>query len=182
MQKTGQDDQDHEGPGKIKQDRDWPPQKKPAAGRRTKATGGGEGGKSKAQEEGGREEGGQGARQGGHKITRRPRAKSATKARKAAAGQGVRWRSCRSLPSRPVLSEVVGPQPPQSRPWPRAITLDWLRIQFIEELAAHERQAEGPAGRGRGLANEREPGHNQFDEESGEGDTVSVERERDLAL
>jgi RNA polymerase-binding transcription factor DksA len=32
------------------------------------------------------------------------------------------------------------------------------------------------------LANEREPGDVQFDEESGEGDTLAVERERDLAL
>ena len=32
------------------------------------------------------------------------------------------------------------------------------------------------------LAAEREPGDVQFDEESGEGDTLAVERERDLAL
>jgi DnaK suppressor protein len=32
------------------------------------------------------------------------------------------------------------------------------------------------------LAEEREPGDVQFDEESGEGDTLAVERERDLAL
>ena len=32
------------------------------------------------------------------------------------------------------------------------------------------------------MAAEREPGDVQFDEESGEGDTLAVERERDLAL
>jgi len=32
------------------------------------------------------------------------------------------------------------------------------------------------------LAAEREQGDTQFDEESGEGDTVSIERERDLLL
>ena len=32
------------------------------------------------------------------------------------------------------------------------------------------------------LALEREPGDVQFDEESGEGDTIAVERERDLTL
>ncbi|WP_419917558.1 TraR/DksA family transcriptional regulator [Candidatus Poriferisocius sp.] len=32
------------------------------------------------------------------------------------------------------------------------------------------------------LVEEREPGDIQFDEESGEGDTLAVERERDLAL
>ena len=32
------------------------------------------------------------------------------------------------------------------------------------------------------LVEEREPGDVQFDEESGEGDTLAVERERDLAL
>ena len=44
------------------------------------------------------------------------------------------------------------------------------------------RQAEGLQAEAEALANEREPGDTQFDEESGEGDTLSVERERDLAL
>jgi RNA polymerase-binding protein DksA len=83
-------------------------------------------------------------------------------------------------PSRPVLSEVVARR--HRSPAVAASTLDRLRIQLVEELAAHERQAEGLQAEAEALANEREPGDTQFDEESGEGDTLSVERERDLAL
>jgi RNA polymerase-binding protein DksA len=83
-------------------------------------------------------------------------------------------------PSRPVLSEVVTRR--HRSPAVAASTLDRLRIQLVEELAAHERQAEGLQAEAEALANEREPGDTQFDEESGEGDTLSVERERDLAL
>lgn len=83
-------------------------------------------------------------------------------------------------PSRPVLSEVVTRR--HRSPAVAASTLDRLRIQLVEELAAHERQAEGLQAEAEALATEREPGDTQFDEESGEGDTLSVERERDLAL
>jgi RNA polymerase-binding protein DksA len=83
-------------------------------------------------------------------------------------------------PSRPVLSEVVARR--HRSPAVAASTLDRLRIQLVEELAAHERQAEGLQAEAEALANEREPGDTQFDEESGVGDTLSVERERDLAL
>jgi len=44
------------------------------------------------------------------------------------------------------------------------------------------RQARDLAAEAEALASEREPGDTQFDEESGEGDTLNVERERDLAL
>jgi RNA polymerase-binding protein DksA len=83
-------------------------------------------------------------------------------------------------PSRPVLSEVVTRR--HRSPAVAASTLERLRIQLIEELAQHVRQAEGLQAEAEALANEREPGDTQFDEESGEGDTLSVERERDLAL
>jgi RNA polymerase-binding protein DksA len=83
-------------------------------------------------------------------------------------------------PSRPVLSEVVTRR--HRSPAVAASTLDRLRIQLIDELAQHVRQAEGLQAEAEALANEREPGDTQFDEESGEGDTLSVERERDLAL
>ena len=44
------------------------------------------------------------------------------------------------------------------------------------------RQADVLADEARALTEDREPGDVQFDEESGEGDTLAVERERDLAL
>ena len=62
--------------------------------------------------------------------------------------------------------------------------------RFIEEqrsLLAGEReaslrQAESLQAEAEQLAEEMEPGDTQFDEESGEGGTLNVERERDLAL
>jgi DnaK suppressor protein len=50
------------------------------------------------------------------------------------------------------------------------------------ERATYTRQAESLRAEAELLAAEREPGDVQFDEESGEGDTLAVERERDLAL
>lgn len=51
-----------------------------------------------------------------------------------------------------------------------------------EERATYLHQAETLQAEADSLAADREPGDVQFDEESGEGDTLAVERERDLAL
>ena len=57
-----------------------------------------------------------------------------------------------------------------------------LRERLESERDRHLRQAEELTAEAELLASEREQGDTQFDEESGEGDTVNVERERDLAL
>lgn len=55
--------------------------------------------------------------------------------------------------------------------------------QLLEsERAVYEGQASDLRAEADSLAQEREPGDVQFDEESGEGGTVTVDRERDLAL
>jgi DnaK suppressor protein len=51
-----------------------------------------------------------------------------------------------------------------------------------EERAVYQNQASDLKAEADSLAQEREPGDVQFDEESGEGGTVTVDRERDLAL
>jgi DnaK suppressor protein len=51
-----------------------------------------------------------------------------------------------------------------------------------EERLTYVHQADSLQAEADQLAAEREPGDVQFDEESGEGDTLAVERERDLAL
>jgi RNA polymerase-binding transcription factor DksA len=51
-----------------------------------------------------------------------------------------------------------------------------------EECDRHARHAYELEASAEQLGSEREQGDTQFDEESGEGDTVSVERERDLSL
>ena len=56
------------------------------------------------------------------------------------------------------------------------------RALLQAERATYIRQAETLKAEADQLAEEMEPGDIQFDEESGEGDTLNVERERDLAL
>ncbi len=56
------------------------------------------------------------------------------------------------------------------------------REALLEERASYTRSATRLKAEADELAADREPGDVQFDEESGEGDTIAVERERDLAL
>jgi RNA polymerase-binding transcription factor DksA len=57
------------------------------------------------------------------------------------------------------------------------------QLEALEtERATYTRQAASLKAEADLLVAEREPGDVQFDEESGEGDTIAVERERDLAL
>ncbi|MBI2708283.1 MAG: TraR/DksA C4-type zinc finger protein [Actinobacteria bacterium] len=61
----------------------------------------------------------------------------------------------------------------------------WLEQQhqaLIEERATYLRQSETLRAEADALVADFEPGDVQFDEESGEGDTLNIERERDLAL
>jgi DnaK suppressor protein len=56
------------------------------------------------------------------------------------------------------------------------------RALLVAERASYLEQAETLRHDAEQLAEDMEPGDIQFDEESGEGDTLNVERERDLAL
>ncbi len=56
------------------------------------------------------------------------------------------------------------------------------RAELQAERATYVQQAESLLKEAEQIAEDMEPGDIQFDEESGEGDTLSVERERDLAL
>ena len=53
---------------------------------------------------------------------------------------------------------------------------------LLEERDTYTRQASALRAEADEIARERDPGDVQFDEESGQGDTMNVERERDLAL
>ena len=53
---------------------------------------------------------------------------------------------------------------------------------LLSERATYVQQAESLKAEAEALAEDMEPGDIQFDEESGEGDTLNVERERDLAM
>jgi RNA polymerase-binding transcription factor DksA len=71
-------------------------------------------------------------------------------------------------------------------PPPRKGPLDKFLLDQLatleQERETYTRQAASLKAEADLLAAEREPGDVQFDEESGEGDTLAVERERDLAL
>ena len=56
------------------------------------------------------------------------------------------------------------------------------RAELVSERAKYVEQAESLRMDAELLAEDMEPGDIQFDVESGEGDTLNVERERDLAL
>jgi RNA polymerase-binding transcription factor DksA len=60
--------------------------------------------------------------------------------------------------------------------------LEEMRTLLLEEREVYQRQADDLRAEAESLALDREPGDVQFDEESGEGGTVTVDRERNLAL
>ena len=60
--------------------------------------------------------------------------------------------------------------------------LDAQKALLLEERGRYVRSAESLKAEADALIEGREPGDVQFDEEGGEGDTLAVERERDLAL
>jgi RNA polymerase-binding transcription factor DksA len=68
-----------------------------------------------------------------------------------------------------------------SSPFP-ARFLDAQRKALVEERATYLGQAESLQAEADSLIADVDPGDVQFDEESGEGDTLAIERERDLAL
>jgi len=60
--------------------------------------------------------------------------------------------------------------------------IDEMHARLLEERAKYLHSEETYRAEADALIEGREPGDVQFDEESGEGDTLAVERERDLAL
>ncbi len=60
--------------------------------------------------------------------------------------------------------------------------LDVQRAALLSEREVYLRQATNLKAEADALVLDMDPGDVQFDEESGEGDTVQVERERDLVL
>ena len=78
-------------------------------------------------------------------------------------------------------TSAEGGDAPAASPFPPEF-LESQRELLLMERARYVKSAFALKAEAESLANEREPGDVQFDEESGEGDTLAVERERDLAL
>jgi RNA polymerase-binding transcription factor DksA len=81
-----------------------------------------------------------------------------------------------------VICELSGFEVTPSAPNLSPKTLERLKTRLLDERERLLRQSEELAAEAEQLARDRDGGDTQFDEESGEGDTVNVERERDLLL
>jgi RNA polymerase-binding transcription factor DksA len=84
--------------------------------------------------------------------------------------------------SNTVICPLSGFEVKPEKPGLSAKTLERLEASLLEERARHVQSAAELAAEAEQLAAEREGGDTQFDEESGEGDTINIERERDLLL
>ncbi len=88
----------------------------------------------------------------------------------------------------PVAKKAAAPAPKPAPPPKKLVSpydakfLEAQREMLLEERARYTRQADRLASEAAALVEDLEPGDVQFDEESGEGDTIVVERERDLAM
>lgn len=112
------------------------------------------------------------------------KAAKATKATKAPAKSPAKAAAARSRVSAPpaLARKPQVKKAPPKRTGPLDKFLLGQLEALAEERATYTRQAASLKAEADSLVAEREPGDVQFDEESGEGDTLAVERERDLAL
>jgi RNA polymerase-binding transcription factor DksA len=115
-------------------------------------------------------------------------AKKAAPAAKKAAVAAVAVVEPEAPPAPPRTTFTPKPKPPAPvRPSTGPYAKDEKFLEEVLELLAEERaiyqeQATSLRAEADSLALEREPGDVQFDEESGEGGTITVDRERNLAL
>jgi DnaK suppressor protein len=94
-----------------------------------------------------------------------------------------------AAPEAPAIKSLgVKPKPPapvkpKTGPYAKEAKFLEEQVELLNiERAIYQEQATSLRAEADSLALEREPGDVQFDEESGEGGTVTVDRERNLAL
>ncbi|HEX6235951.1 MAG TPA: TraR/DksA C4-type zinc finger protein [Acidimicrobiales bacterium] len=112
------------------------------------------------------------------KVTGTARSSAGKKSRSSAA---TKSRSSAATKARTRPAKKAGTKAAKKAPTLDKFLEGQLR-SLEEERATYLRQAEALQAEADSLTEDREPGDVQFDEESGEGDTLAVERERDLAL
>ena len=116
------------------------------------------------------------------KAADKPAAKKAGAAPRAA-GNGA---AALVAPARTTFTpkpKAPAPVRPKTGPYAKDLKfLDEVRELLQADRAIYQEQATSLRAEADSLALEREPGDVQFDEESGEGGTVTVDRERNLAL
>jgi DnaK suppressor protein len=122
------------------------------------------------------------------RVADRPAANKAASSAKAASRSksAVGNGSAAAAPARATFSPKPKPPPPvrpKTGPYAKDTKfLDEVRELLLADRAIYQEQATSLRAEADSLALEREPGDVQFDEESGEGGTVTVDRERNLAL
>lgn len=131
------------------------------------------------------------------KAAKKAPAKKAVKkspVKKAAAKKAVKKPVAKKAPAKktPAKKPVVKKVPAKKAPAKKAVKkakspfgkkfIGEMKARLEEERAKYLHSEETYRAEADALIEGREPGDVQFDEESGEGDTLAVERERDLAL
>ena len=113
----------------------------------------------------------------------RKKAASAKKAAPATKKATPAPKKAASAKKAPAKKAPVAPKRPTVGPYAKEPKfLEEQRLLLLEERGIYKGQAVDLRAEADSLALEREPGDVQFDEESGEGGTVTVDRERNLAL
>ncbi|WP_419929025.1 DNA-binding protein [Candidatus Poriferisocius sp.] len=111
-------------------------------------------------------------------AAKKPAAKQ-TAAKKPAAKQTA---AKTTAAKKPAAKKPAAKKPAAKKPLFDKKYLDKQRLLLLDERNRYITSATRLKAEADSLVEEREPGDVQFDEESGEGDTLAVERERDLAL
>ena len=108
-------------------------------------------------------------------------AKKATKKTTAKKTLAKKVTAKKAAPSKKATSKKTTQKPNVKSPFGKKF-IDQMKARLIEERAKYLHSEETYRAEADALIEGREPGDVQFDEESGEGDTLAVERERDIAL
>ena len=117
------------------------------------------------------------------KAADKPATKKAASGARVAATNGE---AAAVVPARTTFTpkpKAPPPVRPKTGPYAKDVKfLEEVRELLVADRAIYQEQATSLRAEADSLALEREPGDVQFDEESGEGGTVTVDRERNLAL
>jgi DnaK suppressor protein len=122
-------------------------------------------------------------------VAKKAPAKKAVATKPAAKKAPAAVKKAPAVPAAPARTTFTpkpkppAPVRPKTGPYAKdAKFLEEIKLLLNEERAIYQEQATSLRAEADSLALEREPGDVQFDEESGEGGTVTVDRERNLAL
>ncbi len=120
--------------------------------------------------------------------TRRTAANKKAPARKRAASSGEskapakKAGAAKKAPAKKAAAKKAASRRKTPRPRFGEVFLEKQRQALLAERRRYTEHAERYEAEAEQLASEREPGDVQFDEESGEGDSIAVERDRALQI